>query len=87
MTDATGLDDYTLLLSLTTAYLAFERLPRDKRPMREMGSIRKQIRAFDHAGMTSLMFAEIVLTLNPGADFRIVYELFGIEVEPLRQAG
>ena len=83
---ATGRDDYTILLSLTTAYLAFVRLPRDKQPLREMGNMRKLIRSFEQTGMTSLMFAEIVLKLNPGADFQIVYELFGIEIERMKQA-
>jgi hypothetical protein len=83
---AAGRDDYTILLSLTTAYLAFTRLPPQLQPRMEMGNIRKLIRSFEQTGMSSLMFAEIVLKVNPGADFQTVYELFGIEMEKLKRA-
>ena len=73
---ATGRDDYTILLSLTTAYVAFTRLPHDRQPRTEMANIRKLIRGYQHEGLTSMMFAEIVMNLNPGADFQVVYDEF-----------
>ena len=44
------------------------------------------IREFGSDGMTSLMFAEIVMKLNPGASFDTVCELFGIQVEQMQAA-
>ena len=86
MSKKAGRDNYTLLLALTTAYLAFTRLPNHKQPRMEMGTIRGMIREFGSDGMTSLMFAEIVMKLNPGASFDTVCELFGIQVEQMQAA-